>query len=63
MSGHSKFANIKHKKAKNDAAILFSKQNNMTFKFVFDQEINSFINELLSERDILSNIETILKLR
>lgn len=35
----------------------------MTFKFVFDQEINSFINELLSERDILSNIETILKLR
>lgn len=50
-------------KAKNDAAILFSKQNNMTFKFVFDQEINNFINQLLSERDILNNTKMVLKLR
>lgn len=31
--------------------------------FMFDQEIDDFIYQLLSERDILSNIETILKLR
>ena len=41
----------------------FMKQNNMTFKFVFDQEINNFINQLLSERDILNNTEMVLKLR
>ena len=43
--------------AKNNAAELFCKQNNMNFKFVFDYEINDFINKLLSERDDLNSIE------
>lgn len=29
----------------------------MNFKFVFDYEINDFINTLLSERDDLNSIE------
>ena len=49
--------------AKNNAAKLFCEQNNMTFKFVFDKDIDKFIMELLSERDDLNNSETLLKLR
>ena len=35
--------------AKNKAALLFAKENNMKFEFVLDKDVDNFISTLLNE--------------